>query len=79
MCNILAQQDRRGSPISPITTMVSDDVADDTPRPSPLVFDSDFEAQSDYYGLPSNPISVYHTGAPWKRPTGPGAARAEEG
>ncbi|KIK80949.1 hypothetical protein PAXRUDRAFT_763789 [Paxillus rubicundulus Ve08.2h10] len=27
--------------------------------------------QSDYYGLPSKPVSVYHTGASWKRPTSP--------
>ncbi|KAH8989861.1 hypothetical protein EDB86DRAFT_3104234 [Lactarius hatsudake] len=32
--------------------------------------DSNFEAYSDYYGLPSNPISVYHTGEWSKRPTG---------
>jgi hypothetical protein len=51
------------------------DVADDTLRPLPLDSESDFEAQSDYYGLPSKPVSVYHTGAPWKRSTGLEAQR----
>ena len=40
-----------------------------------LMSDADFEAKSYYHGLPSQPISVYHTGAPWKRPTGPEAQR----
>ena len=28
-----------------------------------------------YYGLPSNPISIYHTGKPWPKPTGPESQR----
>ena len=40
-----------------------------------LMSDADFEAKSYYHGLPSKPISVYHTGALWKRPTGPEAQR----
>lgn len=35
--------------------------------------DSEYEAQSFYYGLPSNPVLVFQTGTPWKKPTGPGA------
>jgi hypothetical protein len=58
----LAHQNRTGSPISP-----TKDVADITLHPLPLISDSDFEAQSDYYGLPSKPVSVYHTGAAWQR------------
>jgi hypothetical protein len=30
---------------------------------------------SDFYGLPSNPISVYKTGDPWPIPKGPEAQR----
>jgi len=33
------------------------------------------EARNDYYGLPSNPISIFHTGTAWKAPTGPQAQR----
>ncbi|KAF8954752.1 hypothetical protein BDZ97DRAFT_1908028 [Flammula alnicola] len=51
------------------------DVADETPPASPQDSDADFEAKSYYYGLPSKPISIYHTGAAWKRPTGPEAQR----
>ena len=62
-CIVLAQQNSTGSPV---TTMLSvdftKDVANDTLRPSPLDSDSDFEAQSDYYGLPSKLVSVYHMG-----------------
>ena len=46
-----------------------------TPNPhaTTIADDALFEAQAYYHGLPSNPISLYHTGAPWKRPTGPEA------
>lgn len=27
-----------------------------------------YEAHNDFYGLPSNPISIYHTGPPWPLP-----------
>jgi hypothetical protein len=30
----------------------------------------DSEAHNDFYGLPSNPISIYHTGPAWPLPTG---------
>ncbi|KAH9164039.1 hypothetical protein EDB89DRAFT_450675 [Lactarius sanguifluus] len=42
----------------------------DPPHISRPLTDSNFEAYSDYFGLPSNPISVYHTGERLKRPTG---------
>jgi hypothetical protein len=38
--------------------------------PSPLG-----SADEDYFGFPSQPVSVYHTGDPWERPTGPREAR----
>lgn len=53
----------------------TEDVADCTPRPSIRDSDSNFEAQSYYFGLPSRPASVYQTGAPWKKPTGLEAQR----
>ncbi|KAI6117954.1 hypothetical protein F5141DRAFT_591568 [Pisolithus sp. B1] len=52
----------RGSPNSPATT-------------APPVSDPYSEAHSDFYGFPSNPVSIYHTGDPWPRPTGPEAQR----
>ena len=64
----LAHQNRTGSPISP-----TKDGADVTLCPLPLISNSNFEAQSDYYGLPSKPVSVYHMGVAWQRPTGPEA------
>ncbi|KAL5490711.1 hypothetical protein ACEPAI_5545 [Sanghuangporus weigelae] len=33
------------------------------------------EAHNDFWGLPSNPLSVYHTGLAWPLPTGPEAQR----
>ncbi|GJJ08866.1 hypothetical protein Clacol_003086 [Clathrus columnatus] len=33
------------------------------------------EALNDFYGLPSNPLSIYHTGPSWPLPTGPQAQR----
>ena len=75
-CIVLAQQNSTGSPVTAVLSVdFTKDIANDTLRPSPLDSDSNFEAQSDYYGLPSKPVSVYHTGAPWKRPTGPEAQR----
>ena len=44
-------------------------------RPRPLGSDSQFEAHSDYYGFPSNPLSIYRTGDPWPRPFDPQAQR----
>ncbi|KZT23556.1 hypothetical protein NEOLEDRAFT_1163692 [Neolentinus lepideus HHB14362 ss-1] len=38
--------------------------------PDTLLDDSNFEAFSDYYGFPSRPFSIYHTGDRWPRPTG---------
>jgi len=73
-CIVLAQQYSTGSPISP-TTITDSDLADNIPPPSSRDSDADFEAKSYYYGLPSKPVSVYHTGAPWKKPTGPEARR----
>jgi hypothetical protein len=37
--------------------------------------DSQFAAWSDYYGFPSHPLSIYRSGDPWPRPTGPEAHR----
>jgi hypothetical protein len=33
------------------------------------------EAHNDFYGLPSNPKSIFHTGPAWPLPTGPQAQR----
>ncbi|KAI0040893.1 hypothetical protein FA95DRAFT_1576687 [Auriscalpium vulgare] len=33
------------------------------------------EAHNDFWGLPSNPLSIYHTGLAWPLPTGPEASR----
>jgi hypothetical protein len=33
------------------------------------------EAHNDFWGLPSNPVSIYHTGPAWPLPTGPQAQR----
>jgi hypothetical protein len=33
------------------------------------------EAHNDFFGLPSNPLSVYHTGPAWPLPSGPQAQR----
>ncbi|KAL5478231.1 hypothetical protein ACEPAI_2415 [Sanghuangporus weigelae] len=33
------------------------------------------EAHNDFWGLPSNPLSIYHTGPAWPLPTGPQAQR----
>ena len=33
------------------------------------------ESKSDFYGLPSSPLSIFHTGPAWKLPTGPQAQR----
>jgi len=45
------------------------------PPPSHQDSDADFESESYYFGLPSNPFSVYHTATSLKRPTGPEAYR----
>ncbi|TDL17861.1 hypothetical protein BD410DRAFT_534844 [Rickenella mellea] len=79
-CIDVAQQDSAGSPISRTTSTVAnldstEDSPDGIPPHSLLDSDSYFETHSDYYGFPSNPVSVYHTGDPWKRPTGPEAQR----
>lgn len=42
--------------------------------PAPLT-----EAHYDYYGLPSNPVSIYHTGPAWPLPTGPEAYPVPKG
>lgn len=69
-CIVIATRDSAGSPLSP--TAVGD--LDILP-PSPLGSDSYPEAHSDYYGIPSNPVSIYHTGDPWPKPTGAEAQR----
>ncbi|KIJ12044.1 hypothetical protein PAXINDRAFT_163961 [Paxillus involutus ATCC 200175] len=33
------------------------------------------EAHNDFFGLPSNPLSIYHTGPAWPLPSGPQAQR----
>ena len=41
-----------------------------SPPTSPEDSDSQLEAKLFYYGLPSNPVLVFRTGAPWRRPAG---------
>jgi hypothetical protein len=70
-----ASQDSTGSILSSIPTAVADlDIGKDpvnTPSSHPPVD----EAHNDFYGLPSNPLSIYHTGPAWPLPTGPDAQR----
>ncbi|KAF8837533.1 hypothetical protein BDN67DRAFT_185210 [Paxillus ammoniavirescens] len=57
-------------------TVVADlDLTKDRVPHSPLGSGSYSETHSDYCGFPSNPVSIYHTGIPWPRPTGPEAQR----
>lgn len=41
--------------------------------PKTISSDAEYEATCYYIGLPSTPVSVYRTGTPFKRPTGPEA------
>ncbi|KAH7882038.1 hypothetical protein F5I97DRAFT_1931762 [Phlebopus sp. FC_14] len=59
-------QDAR-STVSPTTTAAGEL---DTPSHAPLD-----EAHNDFFGLPSNPKSIYHTGPAWPLPSGPQAQR----
>ena len=61
----IARQRSAGSPIPPTTAV-------DLDRTKGLPPDLDSDC---YYGLPSNPISIYHTGKPWPKPTGPESQR----
>ena len=75
-CIIIAE--RNAGSLPPSTPVVADidltkDVAD--PLHPPTGSNLYYATHSDYYGLPSNPISIYHTGDPWPRPTGPEAQR----
>ncbi|KAH9009672.1 hypothetical protein EDB83DRAFT_452123 [Lactarius deliciosus] len=81
-CVAVAQQECTGSPasVSPTTIAVGDfdltktkDVPEDIPPQLPLISDSYPGAFRDFYGLPSNPVSVYRTGDPWPVPKGPQA------
>ena len=56
-----------GSTLSPSTTTAVSDVVAIRSR---LPLD---EAHNDFWGLPSNPLSIYHTGPAWPLPTGPQA------
>ncbi|KAI9438817.1 hypothetical protein H4582DRAFT_2146717 [Lactarius indigo] len=71
MCIDLARQDTIGFPPTFSDCGFTEGFADyaETPHWHPLT-DSNFDTYSDYYGLPSRPISVYRTGERWKRPTG---------
>ncbi|KAH9044292.1 hypothetical protein EDB85DRAFT_2284617 [Lactarius pseudohatsudake] len=65
-------------PSSAITTfsdfgLIKEDSADDRPLARAECSDSEYEAKTFYYGLPSNPVLVFQTGTPWKKPTGPEA------
>ena len=73
-----------GSPVSLTATLATavgdiattkiENVPEDAPTQSPsLTSDSYPGAFSDFYGLPSNPISVYRTGDAWPVPKGPKA------
>ena len=64
-CIAIAARRSIGSPISPITTLPH----------SPLGFNAHSGAHTDFYGLPSNPVSIYHTGDLWPRPIDPEARR----
>ncbi|KAH9178534.1 hypothetical protein EDB89DRAFT_1842986 [Lactarius sanguifluus] len=55
--------------------LIKEDSADDRPFVLSECSDSEYEARSFYYGLPSHPVLVFQTGAPWKKPTGPEAYR----
>jgi hypothetical protein len=62
-CIAVAQQKAKGSPVSPTATAVGN------------LADSYSGAFTDFYGFPSNPISVYRTGDEWPVPKGPQAQR----
>ncbi|KAH9033043.1 hypothetical protein EDB84DRAFT_1270390 [Lactarius hengduanensis] len=53
--------------------LIKEDSADDRPLARSECSDSEYEAKTFYYGLPSNPVLVFQTGTPWKKPTGPEA------
>ena len=71
-CFAISAQDAAGSP-SPGTIPDPIDIICHTP-----VGSDSYSAHCDYYGLPSNPISIYHTGVPWPEPTGPEAYRVRK-
>ncbi|KAG9080556.1 hypothetical protein FRC06_006441 [Ceratobasidium sp. 370] len=61
--------DCAGSALSSTTTVTKLDIRKDPIHShSPLE-----EAHNDFWGLPSNPLSIYHTGLAWPLPTGPQA------
>ncbi|KAL4068225.1 hypothetical protein V8B97DRAFT_2059888 [Scleroderma yunnanense] len=81
-CVDVARQECTGSPVYPTTTAVDDfdlteakGVPEDILPQSPLISDSYPEAFSDFYGFPSNPISIYRTGDAWPVPKGPEVQR----
>lgn len=63
----ITEQDSARSTLSPTTTAFADlDIWKGPAGILPRLPVS--EAHSDFYGLPSNPTSIYHTGAPWPVP-----------
>ncbi|ETW78096.1 hypothetical protein HETIRDRAFT_454139 [Heterobasidion irregulare TC 32-1] len=75
-CIIIAE--RNAGSLPPSTPVVADiDLTKDVANPlhPPTGSNLYHATHSDYYGLPSNPISIYHIRDPWPRPTGPEAQR----
>ena len=76
-CIVIAERESARFPLPPSTTTLANldlmgNPVDAILPDVPLGSDS---AYSDYYGFPSNPVSIYHTGDTWPRPTGPEAQR----
>lgn len=76
-CIVIAERESARFPLPPSTTTLANldlmgNPVDAILPDVPLGSDS---AYSDYYGFPSNPVSIYHTGDAWPRPTGPEAQR----
>jgi hypothetical protein len=73
-CKAIAERNGAGSTLSSTTTAVAElDIGKHLVAihsHSPLD-----EAHNDFWGLPSNPLSIYHSGLPWPLPTGPQAQR----
>ena len=69
-----------GSSLSTTATLIGVDEPDDGNMKAIKATDIDphihaDDAHNDFYGLPSNPFSIYHTGPAWLLPHGPEAQR----
>ena len=65
-CSYVSARHGAGSPPHP---------SRDGVRLRQLGSNSQFAAWADCYGFPSHPLSIYRSGDPWPRPTGPEAYR----